>query len=44
MPTFNDPEKKPFENNMRKGENAGNRHFLLVPQCFTTHPRNDLCF
>ena len=28
-------EKKPFENNMGKGENAGNQHFLLFPQCFT---------
>ena len=26
--------KRPFENNVRKGENAGNQHFLLFPQCF----------
>ena len=26
--------KKPFENIVRKGENAGNQHFLLFPQCF----------
>ena len=23
-----------FENIMEKGENAGNQHFLLFPQCF----------
>ena len=23
-----------LENNMGKGENAGNQHFLLFPQCF----------
>ena len=32
--TFNDPEKMPFENIWGKGENAGNQHFLLFPQCF----------
>ena len=26
--------KKPFENIVGKGENAGNQHFLLFPQCF----------
>ena len=31
IPTFNDPKKKPFENIMGKGENAGNQHFLLFP-------------
>ena len=25
---------KPFENIVGKGENAGNHHFLLFPQCF----------
>ena len=25
---------KPFENIVGKGENAGNQHFLLFPQCF----------
>ena len=25
--------EKPFENMVRKGENAGNQHFLLFPQC-----------
>ena len=26
------PRKKPFQNIVRKGENAGNQHFLLFPQ------------
>ena len=26
----------PFENIVGKGENAGNQHFLLFPQCFLT--------
>ena len=26
--------KKASENNLRKGENAGNQHFLLFPKCF----------
>ena len=30
---------KPFENIMEKGENAGNQHFLLFPQCFLLHRR-----
>ena len=25
---------KPFENTVEKGENDGNQHFLLLPQCF----------
>ena len=25
---------KPFENIVEEGENAGNQHFLLLPQCF----------
>ena len=28
--------KVPFENIVGKGDNAGNQHFLLFPQCF--HP------
>ena len=32
-------EKKPFENIVRKGENAGNQHFLLFSQCFLPVPR-----
>ena len=38
MPTFNDLKKKPFENVVGKGENAGNQHFLLFPLCFLPIP------
>ena len=31
-------KKKPFENIVRKGGNAGNQHFLLFPQCFLLFP------
>ena len=31
-------EKKAFENIEGKGENAGNQHFLLFPQCFLLFP------
>ena len=27
-------KKKALENTVGKGENAGNQHFLLFPQCF----------
>ena len=27
-------EEEAFENIVGKGENAGNKHFLLFPQCF----------
>ena len=30
---------KPFESIVGKGENAGNQHFLLFPQCFLLFPR-----
>ena len=33
------PYKKPFENIVRKGENAGNKHFLLFSQCFLPSPK-----
>ena len=38
--TFNELtlKEKTFENNMEKGENAGNQHFLLFPQCFLPLP------
>ena len=36
---FNDPEKEAFQNIVRKGENAGNQHFLLLPQCFLPIPK-----
>ena len=32
-------KRKPFENIEGKGENAGNQHFLLFPQCFLPIPR-----
>ena len=32
--------KKPLENIVGKGENAGNQHFLLFPQCFLPYQRN----
>ena len=31
-------EKKALENIVGKGENAGNQHFLLFPQCFLLFP------
>ena len=31
---------KSFENIVGKGENAGNQHFLLFPQCFLPNSRN----
>ena len=32
--TFGIPKKRPVENIMGKGKNAGNQHFLLFLQCF----------
>ena len=32
------PREKTFENIVGKGENAGNQHFLLFPQCFLSFP------
>ena len=37
--TFNDLKNKPFEIIAGEGENAGNQHFLLFPQCFLPIPR-----
>ena len=31
--------KRAFENIVGKGENAGNQHFLLFPQCFLPYHR-----
>ena len=31
--------KKPFENIVGKGENAGNQHFLLFQQSFLSFPK-----
>ena len=35
--SFNDPDKRGFENTVEKEENAGDQHFLLFPQCFLPH-------
>ena len=35
IPSLNDPEKKAFENIVRKIENTGYQHFLLFPQSFS---------
>ena len=37
-------KKKPFENNVGKGENAGNQHSLLFPQCFLPIPKTTFVF
>ena len=43
--TFNAPEEKHFENILEKGgENVGNQHFLLTPQCFLLCERHIACF
>ena len=42
--TFNNPETRAFENIVRKGENAGNQHFLLFPTMFSTLPKPNLNF
>ena len=34
-------KKETFENIVRKGENAGNQHFLLVQQCFLPNYRQN---
>ena len=33
IPTFNAPGKEAFKNIVGNGENAGNQHFLLFPEC-----------
>ena len=43
-PLSNNPKKEAFENIMGKGENAGNQHFLLFPQCFLSYQRQKLLF
>ena len=42
--TFNDPRKKPLENIVGKGENAGNQHFLLFPTLFSTLSKTNFKF
>ena len=36
--TFNNSKEEAFENIVWTGENAGNQHFLLLPQCFLPFP------
>ena len=36
--------KKALENTVGNGENAGNQHFLLFPQCFLLYQREQLSF
>ena len=48
IPGFHCPEskkrKKNSENIVGKGENAGNQHFLLFPQCFLAYQRKIASF
>ena len=37
-------KRKPFENIVGKGENVGNLHFLLFPQCFLPPPKTNFNF
>ena len=37
-------EKKPFENILGKGENAGNQHFFLFPTMFPTLSKTNFNF
>ena len=37
-------QKRPIENILGKGENAGNQHFLLFQQCFLPAPEQILNF
>ena len=40
IPTLTILRKKALENTVGKGENAGNQHFLLFPQCFLPYQEN----
>ena len=35
-------KKKALENTVEKGENAGNQHFLLFPQCFSLLSKKEM--
>ena len=37
-------KKKPSENFVEKGENAGNQHVPLFPQCFLSFPQKNFTF
>ena len=42
---LNDPEKKEVSGNIvGEGENAGNKHLLLFPQCFIILPESSFNF
>ena len=43
-PDFNDPKEEGFGKTLGKGENAGNQHFLLFPQCFLFYQRKKSSF
>ena len=38
--TFNESKKKPLENIVGKGENAGNQYFSPFPTLLSTHTKN----
>ena len=42
IPTLTTLRKMPFENILGKGENAGNQHFLLFPQCFLPYQKTEI--
>ena len=41
---FTTMKKKPYENIVGTGENAGNQHFHLFPQCFLPFPNQHFIF
>ena len=41
-PDFKRPQRRPWKTLEEKGENAGNQHFLIFPQCFLLYPREKL--
>ena len=44
MTLFDASGKEAFSKHCGKGENAGNQHFLLFPQCFLLYHRQKLSF
>ena len=44
IPTLFTLRKKPQENIVKKGENAGTQHFLLFPECFLSFLKQILIF
>ena len=39
MTTFNDPGINTFENFMEQEENAGDKHYVLFPECLLPYQR-----